>query len=292
MLGPVGRRGVVVAVLVALTAVLACVPAAGAASLVFVRAGDLYAASADGAIVRGIANGPEPFSSPTVDPAGNIWAINGRGTVAIAPSGAVLRAIALPLADAPTDLDMSPDGARLAVEVGGSAPGTHVLTAVDGALLPTSYPTLIDPAWVSTSLLLLHQPVASGAGALFANVDAATPAANWFTDATNLVTDGDVSTDALFGAWPNNGGNLVVRVLTGPPPAAPTGAFCSYPGPSAGPAFDPTPGSHRLAFRSDDGIWVITQPEPRAATRCAWCRRRRSRTWPGTPSTSCPARRS
>ena len=257
-----GRRGAVVAVLVALVATLAAASSASAASLVFVRAGDLFAVNVDGSQLRLIANGPEAFASPSVAADGTVWAINGRTIVQMAPSGAVLRVIALSLADAPVDLDLSPDGTRLAVELSGTtAPGVYVVSTADGTVAPKSYPGLVRPAWLADGQLLVHRPAAApgGAAALVANVTAATDPQQWFVDAASLPTDGDVSADFTLGAWTNGGAGVVVRQLAGPPPAQPTGATCSYTLAAIGPVIQPN--AHALAFTSDDGIWLVAQPE-------------------------------
>ena len=260
--GFVGRRGAVVAVLVALVATLATASSAAAASLVFVRAGDLFAINADGSQLRLIANGPEAFASPSVAADGTVWAINGRTIVQMTPSGTVLRVIALPLADAPVDLDLSPDGTRLAVELSGTtAPGVYVVATADGTIAPKAYAGLARPAWLANGQLLLHRPAAApgGAAALVANVAAATDPQLWFADAASLPTDGDVSADFTLGAWTNGGAGVVVRQLVGAPPAPPTGATCSYTLAAIGPVVQPN--AHALAFTSDDGIWLVAQPE-------------------------------
>jgi hypothetical protein len=251
--------------LVALVATLATASSASAASLVFVRAGDLFAVDGSGGQLRLIANGPEAFASPSVAGDGSVWAINGRSVVQVAANGAILRALALPLADAPVDLDLSPDGARLAVELQGTAaPGVYVVSTADGTVAPKSYPGLVRPAWLANGQLLVHRPATApgGAAALVANVAAATDAQLWFADTTSLPTDGDVSADFTLGVWTNGGTGVVIRQLAGAPPAMPTGATCSFNLAAIGPVVQPN--AHVIAFTSDDGIWLAPQPEPGA----------------------------
>ena len=88
---------------------------------------------------------------------------------------------------------------------------------------------------------------------------AATDPQQWFVDTASLPTDGDVSADFTLGAWTNGGAGVVVRQLAGPPPAQPTGATCSYTLAAIGPVIQPN--AHALAFTSDDGIWLVAQPE-------------------------------
>ena len=264
---PWARRGAVIAVLVALVATLATASAASAASLVFVRAGDLFAINADGGQLRLIANGPEAFASPSVAGDGSVWAINGRAIVQVAATGAVLRVITLPLADVPVDLDVSPDGTRLAVELqGATAPGVYVVSTADGTVAPKSYPGLVRPAWLANGQLLVHRPATApgGAAALVANVAAATDPQLWFADAASLPTDGDVSADFTLGVWTNGGSVIVIRQLSGVPPAPLTGSACSATLPILGPVVQPNGTS--IAFTSDDGIWVV--PNARATAPC------------------------
>lgn len=254
--------------LVALAATLATGSAASAASLVFVGQGDLYAINADGSQLRRVANGVEPFASPSVGGDGSIWAINGRTVVHVAASGAILQAFALPLADAPVDLDLSADGARLAVEVlGGAAPGVYVVSAADGSVAAKSYPGLTRPAWLADGQLLLHRPAAApgGAATLTANTVAGTDPQLWFADGTNLPTDGDVNASFTLGAWTNGGAGVQIWQLSGPPPAPRPDQACVFSFAGVGPVFQPNGPS--LAFTADDGLWVV--PQPNAVAPCA-----------------------
>jgi hypothetical protein len=262
----VGRRGAIACALVALLGSLAAVPSASAASIAFIGNGDLLLSSPDGSKVRRVADVAEaaPLRSPSVAPDGTIWVVAGALLVRLAPTGAVISAIAPAVAGTPTDVAVSPDGLLLAYTVIDAAGGrVTAYTRADGTGGEADFGTAVglgNPSFIDATRVVLDN--AAGAVLVDTVQPGATPAVPWFADAATKPTDGAVNPVLQVGAWvgADSDGSTVMGLYPtlGGPPSAPTRA-CRFGSPGAN---DPDWSSDGAAvtWADDTGVWVASVP--------------------------------
>jgi len=195
--------GVLLVSLAAPSAPASAAPVPGVAgTIVFVRAGDVWIARADGSGQRALTSdgtSGEPYRTPTQDDGGHVLAVRGRGTGAVVvrmdQQGQVLRRFSLPVTSlGPDFLSVSPDGHLLAYETvfatpdcsytpchtffqhyveyaradtGAASPGAHHVVDGEFASWAGSSRTVVQSTFLNR--VLLHRPTEAAATEWFAS---------------------------------------------------------------------------------------------------------------------------
>lgn len=286
------RRQVRLAALLVLAAALWFVPAAGADSLVFIKASNVWIANQDGSgqfQVTLDGTPGNPYESPSEADDGTILAIHqppgGRNQlVRMTQSGGLLNPPANTPAPGPAgaiDAKINPAGTLAAywfVTTVSDPFCAFCVNVASQALLShsdrfTNYNevgtpnTGITPSWITSDTILLDN---SNATQWYYKLGMP-EAAEWFEESTvpsgdgqiKLFADSEVAPtgDRLALVRGDNGETLLIYKMNGLPPALPSPPQCGFEGPS-GKFIGPTWSSNGrlLAWQENDGIWTDSVP--------------------------------
>ena len=247
---------------------------AGADSIVFIKAGDVWLANGDGSGQYRVTSGGG-YSSPSQADDGTIMAVRGAGGSAqfhrMRQNGQVLNSFATPSPSTPRGVEISPNGALIAFHWLSHHLDPDTTTHVAYADRFTPYEQLLypghfdSPVWLDNSNVFLSY----GASLTFSYRLGDPDPLQWFADIDYTITDPDITRHANPAAnrivavhnrdHPSEDEQLVFFQATGAPPADPV-AKCLFHGPPGVPFHDPSwaPSGNRLAWQAPDGIYLVT----------------------------------
>jgi hypothetical protein len=280
---------------VAITLTLGAAEAASAASIVYVKGGDVWRASPDGKRHKRLTR-DGGYSTPSQDDRGRVYAVQRGRFVRLTRGG---RHVGRPFnaavgrsgnvtAYGPWEAQVSPDGKRIAYWRGiqnlGAPRGGHTPYDLEDQVAVTRSDRFTpdssfgyqrdyrDPTWISNSeLLVFNYGLGVAQAAFFAPKPAGDPSwGEWFSDTgVAQIGDGDVSRDGTMLVVGAGGGldfnNIAIYLLgQNSPPEAPQRA-CTYHSKDGSVVYaDPTfsPRGDAIAWAQDapgksrDGVYV------------------------------------
>ncbi len=295
------RRRIAATAALACAAALVAVPQASADSISYIKDGNVWLSTPDGARqVQVTGGGGYTYASQADD--GTIVALVGQRLQKLSRAGQVLADFATPVTDprtdgkqffGPFDPVVSPDGTRVAYgyyyqyygfdptcnyPVGCIREQLHVGTGLTASDRITSWDEpgwshqtgWQHPAWIDNSTLMLSEPGAALNEDVILDVagDGYQTITRWFADSSiKGLRDGEMTRQhtklAFIGG--ENDSNLRVYRMTGEPTALPEACYeWSNPkGAFASPTWSPD--GTRLAFAQADGVYVAAVPDLGAA---------------------------
>lgn len=283
------RRAVRTAAVTAAGVLSLALPAAAAAgegTIAFVQDGDVHVVKPDGSGQRPVTTDAATrgaYASVAWAPDGTLWASHGQRLEHLTVHGDVLGTLDAPPLDhailpTPLDLDVSPDGTKIAyTKVGGSCEAGCGTSQASGVVDVATGASLIGTWSMASGAAFLDDTTLVSAGPTFADIQVRRIGADertFFNDGTTSMADLAVSADRRRAAWVTEDRRSVMTgQVSGDLLGGGTGGMtyaCVFTPARPGGYVDPTfgPDDRAIAFAETDGIAVVPDAT-RASGDCA-----------------------